>query len=181
MNDRRVSKYLSLLLRHDPQRAGLTLDRHGWVPVVDVLAALTDNGMAITRADLDRIVSRDEKGRYTIEQDRIRANQGHSVRVDLSLERTAPPAVLYHGTPERNVLSILAAGLRKGQRHHVHLSRDVRDARAVGARRGRATVLRIDAASMARDGYAFYRSANGVWLADSVPARYISVVSDQGE
>jgi putative RNA 2'-phosphotransferase len=119
-------------------------------------------------------VASSDKQRFALDGDRIRASQGHSVRVDLGLTPLPPPPVLFHGTPERNVPAILREGLRRGDRHHVHLSPDARTATAVGARRGRPAVLSVDAAAMADDGHVFLRSANGVWLVDAVPPQYLT-------
>ncbi|MDG4800424.1 RNA 2'-phosphotransferase [Micromonospora sp. WMMD980] len=172
----RVSRRMSLALRHRPDRFGLTLDRAGWVPVADLLAA-----MRIGRAELDAVVAGNDKQRFAVEPgpdgiDRIRASQGHSVAVDLGLGPADPPGRLFHGTGEDVLAAIRAQGLRRGRRHHVHLSADVPTARRVGARRGGAVVvLAVDAAAMAADGYAFYRSANGVWLTDTVPPAYLRV------
>ncbi|MFI2710954.1 RNA 2'-phosphotransferase [Micromonospora sp. NPDC018662] len=172
----RVSKRMSLALRHRPDRFGLTLDRAGWVPVTDLLAA-----MRIDRAELDAVVSGNDKQRFAVEPgpdgvDRIRASQGHSVSVDLGLSPADPPGRLFHGTAADVLPAIRAQGLRRGRRHHVHLSVDVPTARRVGARRGGAVVvLAVDAAAMAANGYLFYRSANGVWLTDTVPPGYLTV------
>ncbi|MCZ7437075.1 RNA 2'-phosphotransferase [Micromonospora sp. WMMC241] len=172
----RVSKRMSLALRHRPDRFGLTLDGAGWVPVADLLAA-----MRIGRAELDAVVAGNDKQRFAVEPgpdgvDRIRASQGHSVPVDLGLTPAVPPGRLFHGTAEDVLPAIRAQGLRRGRRHHVHLSPDVATARRVGARRGGAVVvLSVDAAAMAANGYLFYRSANGVWLTDTVPPAYLSV------
>ncbi|SCG66949.1 RNA 2'-phosphotransferase [Micromonospora inositola] len=171
----RVSKKMSLALRHRPDRFGLTPDQAGWVPVADLLAALR-----ISRGVLDEVVAGNDKQRFAVERgadgvDRIRASQGHSIRVDLGLAPTPPPERLYHGTSATVVPSIMAEGLRRGGRHHVHLSPDLETARRVGARRGGpVAILTVDAAAMARDGHLFYRSANGVWLADAVPAAYLT-------
>ena len=175
MNEIRISKFLSLVLRHDPGRIGVVLDASGWVGVQDLLDAMAAHGSPLDRDDLERIVAVDSKQRYTLDadRDRIRANQGHSVSVDLGLVPVMPPPVLFHGTPNRNVPAILRDGLRRGNRHHVHLSADTDTAAAVGARRGACTLLRVDAAAMHADGYPFCVSANGVWLADAVPARYL--------
>jgi putative RNA 2'-phosphotransferase len=175
----RVSKRMSLALRHRPERFGLAPDRAGWVPVADLLAALR-----ISRADLDAVVVGNDKQRFAVEPtpagDRIRANQGHSIPVDLGLAPTPPPELLYHGTGAAVLPAILAQGLRRGGRHHVHLSADLATARRVGARRGGAVaILTVAAAAMARDGHLFYRSANGVWLADAVPAAYLTPLAGQ--
>ncbi|MEV6599158.1 RNA 2'-phosphotransferase [Actinoplanes sp. NPDC051346] len=172
----RLSKRLSLVLRHRPEAAGLTLDANGWVPVADLLAALS-----ITRADLDVVVANNDKARFAIAADadgieRIRANQGHSrrVNVDLGLAPAEPPAVLFHGTPRANLPSIMKDGLRPRSRHHVHLSPDVPTALVVGRRRSvDVAILRVDAGGMATAGHVFHRSANGVWLTAVVPAGFV--------
>jgi putative RNA 2'-phosphotransferase len=179
MNDKdhtRLSKFLSLILRHEPAKVGLTLDEAGWVGVPDLLAALARHGRPITREALLHVVATSDKKRFALSEDgtRIRASQGHSVEVELGYEPATPPALLYHGTVDRFLHSIREQGLIKGERHHVHLSADPETATKVGSRRGRAVVLRIDAAGMARDGLLFYLSANGVWLTDHVPARFIT-------
>ncbi|MFJ6197506.1 RNA 2'-phosphotransferase [Micromonospora sp. NPDC092111] len=171
----RVSKRISLALRHQPGRFGLTPDQGGWVRVDDLLAALR-----IDRADLDAVVTGNDKQRFAVTRDadgseRIRASQGHSYPVDLGLTAEPPPPRLHHGTGAAALDSIRATGLHRGGRHHVHLSSDVATARRVGARRGGAVVvLTVDAAAMARDGHLFYRSANGVWLTDAVPPSYLA-------
>jgi putative RNA 2'-phosphotransferase len=167
------SKLLSLVLRHRPDLVGIRLDEAGWVEVDELLAGLAALGKPMTRTQLERIVATSDKQRFALDGDRIRASQGHSVPVDLGLVPVAPPAVLFHGTPERNVEAILREGLRRGTRHHVHLSPDEATAVRVGARRGRPRVLEVDAAAMAADGHVFLRSANGVWLVDAVPPAYL--------
>jgi len=175
----RISKYLSKHLRHAPDRLGLTLQPGGWVPVDQLLAATRKHGFAIGRDELVHCVESDDKRRYSFDPtgERIRANQGHSVAVDLQLEEREPPETLYHGTVERFLPSILAQGLLRGKRHHVHLSRDVETATRVGARRGAPVILTVDAGRMSRAGRAFYLSVNGVWLTDDVPAEFLSRVS----
>ncbi|HEX6970060.1 MAG TPA: RNA 2'-phosphotransferase [Micromonosporaceae bacterium] len=174
----RLSKRLSKVLRHDPGQVGLVLDPAGWVPVSDLLAAL-----GIERAELDAVVAENDKQRFAVERgpdgvERIRANQGHSVPVDLGLRPIRPPERLYHGTSAAALDSIHATGLHRGKRHHVHLSADVTSAIRVGARRrGTVAVITVDSAAMARDGYVFYRSANGVWLTDAVPPAYLRTVT----
>ncbi|MGH9941880.1 MAG: RNA 2'-phosphotransferase [Pyrinomonadaceae bacterium] len=169
----KISKYLSKHLRHQPERLGLELSPGGWVEVDALLAACAAHNFSITRAELQEVVARNERQRFSFdEQGRlIRANQGHSVEVDLQLEPAT--AVLYHGTGGQSVWSIIGAGLSKMARHHVHLSPDVRTAKAVGARHGTPVVLEIDAARMAAAGHVFYVSANGVWLVESVPPEYL--------
>ncbi|HEX5595340.1 MAG TPA: RNA 2'-phosphotransferase [Micromonosporaceae bacterium] len=173
----KLSRRLSYVLRHDPGRVGLVLDAAGWVPVRDVLAALS-----MERAELEAVVAGNDKQRFAVERgadgvERIRANQGHSVKVDLELVPVTPPDRLYHGTNAAALESIRRTGLNRGRRHHVHLSADTDTARRVGARRGGAiVVLTVDAAAMVRDGHLFYRSANGVWLTDAVPVVYLRPV-----
>ncbi|WP_222195535.1 RNA 2'-phosphotransferase [Modestobacter italicus] len=169
----RVSKRLSHVLRHRPDAVGLTPDDAGWVPVDDLLTALR-----LTRAELDEVVARNDKQRFAFDDTgtRIRASQGHSIPVHLGYVAAVPPDELFHGTVERFLAAIRAQGLRPGNRHAVHLSPDVDTARAVGARRGRPVVLRVDAAAVVRDGAVFTRSANGVWLVDAVPPRHLTEV-----
>ncbi len=173
---KRISKFLSLVLRHEPAAAGVTLDAEGWVDVDDVVAGAVKRGFSFTRAELEAVVATNDKQRFALSADgkRIRANQGHSVSVDLSLTPETPPRVLYHGTVARFLSSIMASGLEKRARQHVHLSPDVATATRVGSRRGKAIILRVAAAEMHAVGFVFYRSANGVWLTDEVPAQYLS-------
>ncbi|CAM5504469.1 putative RNA 2'-phosphotransferase [Streptomyces sp. MnatMP-M77] len=185
MDERRtvkVSKYLSKHLRHQPERIGLTLDENGWVAVEELLRAAARHGFAFSRAELDHVVAANDKRRFTVENgcaadgvhgDRIRANQGHTVAVDLDLPPAEPPAHLYHGTVARVMDAIRTEGLRPMARHHVHLSPDRETATRVGARRGRPLVLTVDAGAMHRAGHVFRVSANGVWLADAVPPRFL--------
>jgi putative RNA 2'-phosphotransferase len=175
----RISKTLSYHLRHRPDELGLSLGPGGWVAVNGLLAALARRGKAISRAELEEVVARNNKRRFAFDEagERIRASQGHSVEMDLELEPLGPPALLYHGTGERTVAAILREGLRKMRRHHVHLSADPETAHAVGARHGRPVVFIVDAAGMHGAGHQFYRSANGVWLVDAVPAAFLSVAN----
>jgi putative RNA 2'-phosphotransferase len=176
MNDRhtvKVSKYLSRHLRHQPERIGLTPDAGGWVEIETLLAAAARHGFPITRAELDRAVAENDKQRFTVDGTRIRANQGHTIDVDLGLEPVEPPAYLYHGTVPRFLDAIRAEGLRPMDRHDVHLSADRETATRVGARRGRPVVLSVDAAAMHRAGHTFRVSANGVWLTAAVPPAYL--------
>ncbi|GAB3321092.1 RNA 2'-phosphotransferase [Geodermatophilus aquaeductus] len=176
----RVSKRLSSVLRHRPDSVGLTLDDAGWVDVDALLAALAAHGLPLTREDLDRVVAGNDKRRFAFDDGgtRIRASQGHSVAVALGYAAEPPPDVLFNGTPVRNLPAILAEGLRPGNRHAVHLSPDEATARTVGERRGRAAVLRVDAAGLAATGAAFTRSANGVWLVGAVPPAFLTVLDD---
>ena len=177
----RVSRRLSLVLRHDPGSIGLVLDRAGWVEVEDLLAALGRAGQHLTRAGLEQVVRTSDKQRFAFDASgrRIRAQQGHSVEVDLGLQPQVPPADLWHGTVERSLEPILREGLVPRGRHHVHLSPDVATARAVGSRRGRAVLLHVDAAAMGAAGQVFYRSGNGVWLVDAVAPRFLRVQPDR--
>jgi putative RNA 2'-phosphotransferase len=172
----RVSKRLSYVLRHQPGSIGVRLDDAGWTDVDALLMALAAHGLPLTRGDLEHVVATNDKHRFTFDESgtRIRASQGHSHPVDLGYAPERPPPELFHGTVERFLPAILAEGLQPGRRHAVHLSADAATARAVGGRRGRPVVLRIDTSAMAADGYRFTRSANGVWLVDAVPARYLS-------
>ncbi|WP_329049973.1 RNA 2'-phosphotransferase [Amycolatopsis sp. NBC_01488] len=166
----RISKRLSLHLRHDPAALGLTLAPGGWVPIDALLRALS-----ITREQLDEVVETNAKRRFAFDETgtRIRASQGHSVAVDLGLADAAPPDVLYHGTVAKFLDAILREGLRPMNRHAVHLSATIDTARTVGARRGKPVILRVDAAGMTAAGHAFQVSANGVWLTASVPPEYL--------
>jgi putative RNA 2'-phosphotransferase len=171
----RTSKFLSLTLRHRPEMLGLELGPGGWVDVETLLAAAAAHGRPISRAELDEVVETNDKQRFAFDPfgARIRASQGHSVDVDLELEPAEPPAVLYHGTSERVAGRIASEGLRKMQRHHVHLSADVETATRVGARHGTPVVFEVDTPAMHSAGTLFFRSANGVWLVDAVPPQFL--------
>jgi putative RNA 2'-phosphotransferase len=169
----RVSKFLSRHLRHRPADIGLTLDDGGWVDVDELLQACHQAGLQISRADLDHVVATNNKQRFSLVGNRIRANQGHSVQVDLGLETRTPPELLYHGTIAANLPAIRAEGLRPMQRHDVHLSSDVDTAERVGSRRGKPVVLTVQAEPMHAEGYEFRLSENGVWLVAEVPPRFL--------
>ncbi len=171
----RISKFLSLVLRHEPHRFGITLDGAGWTDVGSLLEACAAHGVVITRDQLAHVVASSDKQRFALSADgaKIRANQGHSVEVELGLAPAVPPALLYHGTVDRFVASIRTQGLVKGSRHHVHLSADVETAQKVGSRRGKPVILTVRARELADAGHVFYRSANGVWLVDHVPPQYL--------
>jgi putative RNA 2'-phosphotransferase len=170
----RLSKYLAKYLRHSPEELGLELQSGGWVPVDDLVAAAQKNGFPITYDELVECVETNDKQRFAFDVtgELIRANQGHSIEVDLQLEEREPPEMLYHGTVERFLPSILEEGLVRGERHHVHLSKDAETARKVGSGRGKPVILKVDAGRMCRDGHKFLLSANGVWLTDAVPPGY---------
>lgn len=172
----RTARLLSLVLRHAPDRIGLTLGADGWVPTRDLLAALRRHGHRTTPEELADIVSADDKGRFTLSEDgrRIRAAQGHSVEVDLRLEPLEPPEILFHGTSSRSLDAIFEEGLRPMSRRQVHLSVDVETATKVGRRHGRPVVLEIAAGALHRAGSLFYRADNGVWLVDAVPPGALS-------
>ncbi len=182
MNDFRlvkISKYLSKHLRHQPERIGIKLAPGGWVAVDELLAACKKNRFLISREELNEVVANNDKQRFSFDSTGtlIRANQGHSVEVDLQLKPVVPPNVLYHGTGHKAVESILQTGLNKMSRHHVHLSADIATAKIVGARHGKPVVFTVDTAAMHEAGYIFYCSDNGVWLVDNVPPEYLRLNS----
>jgi len=173
-NDVRLGRFLSLVLRHDPSAAGIALDEHGWADVSELLAGVNRTGRKIDLPTLERIVRENNKRRYSFNEDhtKIRANQGHSVQVDVELKEMEPPKYLYHGTASRFFPSIQAEGIRKMSRQYVHLSSDFATAVTVGRRHGAPMVITIDAEAMARDGITFYRSENGVWMCEWVEPKY---------
>jgi putative RNA 2'-phosphotransferase len=170
-----ISKYLSKHLRHQPEALSLTLQPGGWVGVDELLAACARKRFFISRAQLDEVVAQNDKQRFSFDEtgERIRANQGHSVEVDLALAPQTPPAVLYHGTGAGSVEVIRREGLLKLRRHHVHLSADIETARRVGARHGKPHIFVLDTQAMQAAGHLFYCSDNGVWLTDHVPAAFL--------
>lgn len=169
------SKTLSYLLRHNPAKFGLTLDAQGWCGVDELLVAFARRNIEFTREMLEHLVENNDKKRFAFNEDgtKIRASQGHSIEVELNYQTARPPVLLYHGTSERFLASILGQGLQKRRRHHVHLSADAETALKVGQRHGKAVVLTIQAGKMFSDGHIFYCSANGVWLTDEVPPAYL--------
>ncbi len=164
-----------------PGRIGLVIDDQGWANIGELIDKAGANGMALTRQQIAEIVATSDKQRFALDPagERIRANQGHSIDVDLGLEPKAPPGTLFHGTGEKSLSAIRAKGLKRGRRQHVHLSPDEATASKVGRRHGRAVVLRIAAARMAAAGHAFFLSTNGVWLTDSVPREFIAFPNDK--
>ena len=171
-----TSRFISLILRHKPEVIGITLDEHGWADVDDMIAGINQSGKyKIDRDMLDEIVRTDEKQRYSYNEDHtlIRANQGHSIPVDVELEKVEPPEFLYHGTGEKFTASIDKQGLIPKSRLYVHLSLDEETAVKVGRRHGKPVIYLVRAGNMKRDGYAFYRSVNGVWLTKEVPVKYL--------
>ncbi len=178
MNDKertQLSKSLSKTLRHQPERIGVKLDDAGWCFVEELLAGYANKGKAISRTMLEEVVRTNDKKRFSFSEDgtRIRANQGHSIHVELGYESATPPGILYHGTPHQFVNAISVEGLKKMNRHHVHLHVDIDTSTAVGQRRGKAVLLVIRALDMHKAGYEFFVTPNEVWLTDHVPARYI--------
>ena len=172
----KISKYLAKVLRHNPERIGLMLDAQGWAKVDDIIR-LSNNMM--TRDEIEDVVAMNDKKRYALSEDGqfIRANQGHSIAVDLQLNPVAPPEILFHGTASKNLESIRETGLVRMTRQHVHLSADHNTAIKVGSRHGKPMVLPIYAGRMQKAGHAFYLSANGVWLTEIVPANFIELPS----
>jgi len=170
-----LSKYLSYILRHKPDEIGLQLDSQGWADIAELLAKSSAHGRPIALDALVDVVENSSKKRLVLSNDRarIRALQGHSITVELGLQPVPPPELLYHGTPLKYLSAILASGLERQARHHVHLSGTVESAWLVGRRRGKAAVLEIRAAEMHRDGFAFLRTENDVWLTDAVPTKYL--------
>lgn len=175
--DVKISKLLSLWLRHDPAAGGLSLDEQGWTDVDSLLAAMGRVNSSLGWEDLIRVVETNDKQRFELNSaaDRIRARQGHSVEVALDWPVTTPPARLYHGTVEQFLEPIMAQGLKPMARHHVHLSSDFDTAMRVGQRRGKPVILVVDAAAMTSDGLTFQLTSNGVWLAASVASSYLSI------
>ena len=169
-----TSKFLSLILRHKPQIVGIELDEHGWADVAELISRVNKR-RPLDLATLEQIVAQDEKQRYSFSTDKklIRANQGHSIPVDVELAELEPPAVLYHGTGEKFSASIKAQGLIRKSRLYVHLSSDVETAEKVGRRHGKPKIFLVESLKMFGDGYKFYRSLNGVWLTEHVPAKYL--------
>ena len=173
----KISKYMSMILRHRPEAIGLQLDSHGWADVRELIRGIKARYPDFSREMLEEIVRTDEKQRYSFDQHgmRIRANQGHSVHVDVDMEEKDPPEILYHGTGRKSLSSILEKGLLPGNRLFVHLSGDTETARKVGARHGDPVIFIVHAGQMARDGYAFRISANGVWQIPQVPVQYLEL------
>ena len=171
----RTSKFLSLILRHEPERVGLTLGEAGWVNVDDLLRAVNQHGIALSVEDLKHVVETNNKKRFAFSEDgrRIRASQGHSVEVDLQYTPQPPPEILYHGTATRFLGAIRAEGLNRMARHDVHLSAEIKVTLQVGGRHGKPVLLVIRAGDMHRAGHQFKVSANGVWLVNQVPPEFI--------
>ena len=170
-----MSKFLSFVLRHQPEAVGIALDASGWVDVDVPLRACAGHDRPLTRAELEEVVVTNPKQRFVFSEDgaRIRASQGHSMTVDFGYAPAEPPDVLFHGTVRRLLPSIRDQGLSRMERHHVHLSADEATARTVGRRRGKPIILRVDARAMKEAGHAFLLTPNGVWLTDAVPSGFL--------
>ena len=174
MSNTETSKFISLILRHKPQTIGITLDEHGWANVEELIRGVSKTHPLDMKL-LEQIVAEDEKQRYSFNEDKtlIRANQGHSVPVDVELEEKVPPEVLYHGTGEKFVADIDKQGLISKSRLYVHLSADTETAKKVGARHGKPVIYRVKSRAMNESGIKFYKSVNGVWLVKEVPLKYL--------
>lgn len=176
----KLSVFISLVLRHNPDAAHITVDEHGWADVGELLAGINDTGREINMEILEEIVATDSKQRYSFNQDKtlIRANQGHSIPVDVELKEQEPPEFLYHGTAARFLDAIESEGLKPMSRLYVHLSKDIETALKVGRRHGNPVVLKVNSGDMYKDGQRFYLSENGVWLIKKVDAKYLERVKE---
>jgi putative RNA 2'-phosphotransferase len=176
----KISKFLSYVLRHKPDAIGLQLDSNGWADIDELISKANDSGEleALSIEQLKEVVADSDKQRFIIsdEDNKIRANQGHSIKIDLQLKGVTPPETLYHGTAERFMENINRDGLKPGERHHVHLSADIDTANAVGQRYGKPVILKIKALLMHQQGFKFFLSENGVWLTDKVPVEFIESI-----
>jgi putative RNA 2'-phosphotransferase len=174
-HEKSLSKFLSLILRHKPETINLCLDENGWAKVDELIKQANLHNVPLTQDTLSRIVETNDKNRFIYSEDRqrIRANQGHSINIDLQLLEAEPPPLLFHGTAMKNIDPIKANGLLKGERHHVHLSTDSKTAKSVGGRYGKPIVIGVNAREMYLSGFKFFRSENGVWLTDHVPPQYL--------
>lgn len=181
MDLQKISRFISLVLRHKPETIGITLDEHGWANVDELISGIAENHQGFSKEILEEIVRTDNKQRYSFNagKTKIRANQGHSINVDVELEEKEPPEYLYHGTGKKYFSSIMEQGLLPKSRLYVHLSADVETAKVVGHRHGSEVVFRVDTGRMFRDGYKFYLSVNGVWLTKEVPVRYLQGMEGQ--
>ncbi len=177
-NIKHISKLMSLVLRHDPSVLGITLDKNGWASVDELILGINKKGKEIDHDFLVEVIETNNKKRFAFNEDKtkIRASQGHSISVDVELDEEVPPSILYHGTVDKFLDLIMDGGLKKMSRQHVHLSHEMATATNVGSRRGKPVILTIDSGKMHQDGVKFYKSANGVWLVDSVEPKYIKVL-----
>ena len=170
----KTSRFISLILRHKPETIGITLDEHGWANVEELIAGVNKK-YPIDMQIIEKIVDEDDKNRYSFNEDKtmIRANQGHSIAVDVELKKLNPPDILYHGTGEKYVESIEKQGLIRKNRLYVHLSNDIETAEKVGKRHGKPVIYEINCKKMVENGIEFLKSENNVWLVESVPVKYL--------
>ena len=170
-----ISKFLSLVLRHQPETIGIQLDQSGWIDITELIEKANNYGIKFDREILNHIVATNSKKRFAFNDtlDKIRASQGHSIEIELGYTNQKPPEILFHGTGEKFVQSILETGLEKRSRQHVHLSSDLNTAIKVGQRHGKPFVFKVLAEQMYSDNFQFFISANGVWLTDNVPTKYL--------
>jgi putative RNA 2'-phosphotransferase len=173
-----ISKLMSLVLRHQPDYLGITLDEKGWTSVNELIGKINQHGITVDLSIIEMVVETNDKKRFAFNEDKtlIRANQGHSVEIDLQLNPATPPEILYHGTVTEFLESILQQGLQKQNRHHVHLSEHIETAKAVGSGRGKPVILIVNAKAMTDAGFVFYRSENNVWLTDEVPVAFLGMI-----
>ena len=172
-----ISKFLSLVLRHKPETIGITLDQNGWININELIEKSNKYGVQFNRETLNHIVATNSKKRFAISEsfDKIRASQGHSVKIELGYINKMPPEILFHGTSEKSVSSILEKGLKRQNRQHVHLSNDIETANKVGQRHGKPYIFEVLAEQMYNDNFEFFISDNGVWLTENVPNKYLNV------
>ena len=170
-----ISKFMSLVLRHKPEEISLVIDNEGWARVDELIYKMNQKGIVVNFQTIDEVVQTNDKKRFAFNEDKtlIRASQGHSIEIKLNLPAVTPPDILYHGTAEKYLDSILRTGLHKQSRQHVHLSATVETAKAVGSRHGKPVILIVNANAMNMDGLKFYLSENNVWLTDAVPVEYL--------
>ncbi|MCU0350018.1 MAG: RNA 2'-phosphotransferase [Flavobacterium sp.] len=176
-NEINISRFLSLVLRHQPETIGIQLDQNGWADVKELIEKANNNGIKFDREMLNHIVETNPKKRFAFNEtlDKIRASQGHSIEIELGYTNQKPPEILYHGTGEKSVQSIINIGLEKRNRQHVHLSNDIETAIKVGQRHGKPFVFKVLAEQMYNDNFQFFISDNGVWLTDKVPTKYLKL------
>ena len=176
---RDISKYICFVLRHHPEDIDISLDNHGWANVDELIAGIArSKDKEFNRETLEKIVREDNKQRYSFNSDgtKIRTNQGHSIPVDVELEKKEPPEILYHGTAEKYVESINKSGLVSKHRLYVHLSNNIETATDVGSRHGKPVIYEVASREMYNDGYDFFISVNGIWLTKEVPIKYLRII-----
>ncbi len=179
----RISKFLSLVLRHKPETIGIELDQNGWIDINQLIEKSNKYGIQFDRETLNHIVATNSKKRFAFNDkfDKIRASQGHSIEIELGYTNQKPPKILFHGTSEKSVQSILGNGLKKQNRQHVHLSSNIETANKVGQRHGKPHIFKVFAEQMFNDNFKFFISENGVWLTDNVPEKYLSGQEKRGK